>query len=318
MADPAPPRTAGETVVVTAADEAFAAPGALALLSAATSLPEPPPCLFLGVGLAPATVARIERVFAAVRISLEVVDVDSGSLRGVALPPGLPEAAYARLDLASAARKIAPRSLYVDADTLTTTSLAALLDVDLGGAPFAAVRDSAIPSVSHRLGVGGWQRLGLSPDAPVFNSGVMLADNRLWAEEGVGRRALAELREHPGDTTTWDQGALNAVGAGRWLELDARWNVQVRNSFELPIGSRSLARGGLRPTIPGGILHFTGRIKPWHRGYPPNPARRLYLQAWRLLLAEAFTEPPSLGVAAWVVERSSGRLPERAVKPVRR
>ena len=304
----APGVPAPATVLVSAADAAYALPAALALLSAATSSPLRPPCLLLGVGLSAAAVAAVERAFDRAGVSLTVRPApllpDDASL-----PAGLPAAACARLALPAAAGDLAARSLYLDADTLTTAPVDELLATSLGGFPFAAVPDSAIASVSHsRLGVKGWERLGISADAPFFNSGVLLVDNQRWHDERIGDRAFERLRE--GETAAWEQGALNAAAPGRWLALDAHWNVQVRNAFELTLGGWSLAKGGLRPPQPPGILHFTGRIKPWHADYPPNAAQAGYLRAWRRLLS-AVDEPRTRGRVAWALARLGGRLGER-------
>ena len=296
------------TVLVSAADAAYALPAALALLSAATSSPGRPPCLLLGVGLSAAAITAVERAFDRAGVSLTVRPAPALP-DDPSLPAGLPTAACARLALPAVAGDLAARSLYLDADTLTTAPVDELLATSLGGFAFAAVPDSAIVSVSQpRLGVKEWERLGISADAPFFNSGVLLVDNQLWHDERIGERAFERLRE--GETAAWEQGALNAAAPGRWLALDARWNAQVRNAFELTLGGWSLAKGGLRPPPAPGILHFTGRIKPWQAAYPPNAARADYLRAWRLLLA-GVDEPRTRGRVAWAAARLTGRLPER-------
>ena len=298
---------APSTVLVSAADDAFALPAAIALLSAALSSPLRPPCLLLGVKLTGAVAVAVERAFDKAGVVLAVRPAPA-LVDDASLPAGLPVAACARLRLPEVAGDLAERSLYLDADTLTTAPIEELLAMSLGRLPFAAVPDSAIPSVSHRLGVRTWEKRGISPDAPFFNSGVLLVDNRQWHDERIGERAFEELRG--GETAAWEQGALNAAAPGRWLALDARWNFQVRNAFELALGGWSLAKGGLRPPAPPGILHFTGRIKPWHAAYPPNAARAAYLGAWRRLLL-GVAEPRTRGRVAWAAARLAGRMAER-------
>ena len=306
-ASPSPAAPAPSTVLVSAADDAYALPAALALLSAASSSPGRPPCLLLGVGLSGRIVEAVERAFDRAGVALTVRPAPELP-NDASLPAGLPAAACARLALPAVAGDLAARSLYLDADTLTTAPVDELLATSLGGLPFAAVPDSAIPSVSHRLGVKGWERLGIPPDAPFFNSGVLLVDNQRWRDEGIAERTFERLRE--GETAAWEQGALNAAAPGRWLALDARWNLQVRNAFELTLVGWSLARGGLRQPPAPGILHFTGRSKPWQAAYPPNAARSDYLRAWRRLLA-GVDEPRTRGRAAWATARLAGRLAER-------
>lgn len=301
-------------MLVTAADSAYALPAAVALLSAATSLPAGgrPACVLLGVGLDAGARGAVERVAVATGVELHVraapepAPADAAALAAA----GVPAAAAARLLLPAAVGDLAARSLYLDADTLTMGPVAALLAADLGGAAFGAVTDPAIRTVSHpRLGVRGWRELGLAEEAPFFNSGVLLVDHARWLAEGIGAGAVAALLA--GETAAWEQGALNAAAAGRWRQLDARWNQPVPNAFALPAGGgRALGRRGVVAALPPGILHFTGRIKPWHAAYPPNPPRAAYLAAWRRLLpGEA---PPAVpGAAAWAVARVAGRLAER-------
>ena len=264
--------------------------------------------------MSPPVTALLERLFERAGVELHLDRLDGAALLA-GLPPGVPAAAVARLAMAERAAELAPRSLYLDADTLATAPLAPLLAAPLDGDPFGAVRDAAIPDVTHKNGVRGWQRLGLDPSLPVFNSGVLLIDNARWLEARVGEAALAELRDHPQDLAAWEQGALNAAGAGDWTALDARWNTQVRNELALRLpGGRGLAKGGLRTPAPPGILHFTGRIKPWQPAYPPNPARAAYLAAWRRLLGGEPEAPlPALpGPMAWAAARAAGRMPERS------
>ena len=305
-------QAAATVVLATATDDAYALPAAVALLSAATRLGAPgarPACLLLDAGLAAASRAALERAFDAAQVALIVRPAPPLPGQGAGLPAGLPLAACARLRLGELAADLAPRSLYLDADTLTTAPLDALLATQLGALPFAAVADPAIPRVDHRLGVQGWKRLGIPPEAPFFNSGVLLVDNRRWQEAGIGSLAFQRLRE--GETAAWEQGALNAAALGWWVPLDARWNTPVPNAFMLPLpGGRALAKGGLRPPLASGVLHFTGRVKPWHAGYPPSPARVAYLRAWRELLpGEAM--PRTRGLVGWPVARLAGRLSER-------
>lgn len=299
-----------DVVLASAADERYAVPAALALLSAACTLPEPPPCLLLGAGVLPATAALLESAFARRGVALEIRDARPLLPPVDELPPGLPPAGYLRLVLPREARPLAARTLYLDADTLTTGRLAETLATDLGGAAFGAVVDAAIPGASHRNGIPGWRELGIAADAPVFNSGVLLIDNAAWVDGGLGERALAHMRAAPAASTTFDQGPLNAVAAGRWAPLGSWANIQVRNRFEIALAGRAVAKGGVLPQLEPGTLHFTGASKPWHPAYPPNRARAAYLAAWSALLPGQAAPRPQ-GALGWALRRALGRMPER-------
>ncbi len=61
------------------------------------------------------------------------------------------------------------------------------------------------------------------PDAPFFNSGVMLVSLEQWREQQVGTRSLALLSE---TSPLLDQCALNVVLENDWRPLHPAWNVQ--------------------------------------------------------------------------------------------
>ena len=101
---------------------------------------------------------------------------------------------------------------------------------DLGDSLLGAVRDPVLPWAATPAGGAGpsgileWKDLGLSPDMPYFNAGVLLVPLPRWRERAVGARALDLLREHV--FLLGDQCALNAVVAGDWVQVEPRWNLQ--------------------------------------------------------------------------------------------
>jgi lipopolysaccharide biosynthesis glycosyltransferase len=114
-----------------------------------------------------------------------------------------------------------PRLVYLDADIIVLSSLRELWEVPLGDNLVAAVRDVGFPSFA---GIVPWRELHAPPDAPYFNSGVMLLSPQRWLEHDVGGRALELGAQHTFKLR--DQCALNVVCMGSWYRLPARWNVQ--------------------------------------------------------------------------------------------
>lgn len=87
-----------------------------------------------------------------------------------------------------------------------------------------------------------------------LNSGLLVIQREYLSDEfcakidDVGRKGTYELDKH-------DQGILNAVLDGDFVQLDARYNfVKRRLSGDLPVPDTTA------------ILHFTGRHKPWQGG----------------------------------------------------
>jgi lipopolysaccharide biosynthesis glycosyltransferase len=296
--------TRTRAVIVTAADDAFAWPAALALLSAdAHAAGRAVSLMVIDCGINPQTMERVREHFDAHGRQLLV--------RKAELPTQLGEHEFltehefvSHLSPATFARVLAPRyaaelastTLYLDADTLTIGSIEELLDTPLGEMVAAAVADD-IP-VSYPGGVGGWRRLGLDPKLSLFNAGVLLVDNRRWLDGDIEQRVLSELLEFPQEATYGEQGSLNAVLARHRRLIDRRWNFRVRSSPGLGCAGVFVTRRQVGSFRSLRILHFLGERKPWHADYPPSPLRSLYRRQWHRFGSPSL--PAALGYGAWV------------------
>jgi lipopolysaccharide biosynthesis glycosyltransferase len=162
------------------------------------------------------------------------------------------------------------RLVYLDSDVLVLQDVEALWSAELGdGDLFAAVSHP-----SYAAGADHCARLGLAADAPVFNSGVMVMDLLRMRAERFAERTLEFVRR-PGrpQLRFADQDAMNAVFAGRWTDLDPKWNCMSsmvqpflldatweddahHDGFVLERAARSPA-----------IVHFEGLavMRPWNR-----------------------------------------------------
>ena len=135
------------------------------------------------------------------------------------MPSDLPEnaqlsrATYGRL--AAPALLEAERFVYLDADVIVNDDLSYLFEFNLAGNPVAAARSVTIPTVSSPLGLSEWKRLGLAPNTPYFNAGVLVIDRAAWQSADLTQRVLDFARDYGGDTRFLDQDAMNAVLAGK-------------------------------------------------------------------------------------------------------
>lgn len=142
------------------------------------------------------------------------------------------------------------RSIYLDADTIVLDSLDPLWAVELDGNSVGAVRDY-LPSIAD--GIANWRDLGLNPDAPYFNSGVLVMDLNQWRAYDVALQTLEVCSTHAGQLLAqqkwpqFDQYGLNVVLHGRWKSLDRAWN----HGADLPQPSATKAR----------IVHYVGNGK---------------------------------------------------------
>ncbi len=189
--------------------------------------------------------------------------VDNTVLRGAHYSNFLSPASLYRLLLGELLPPELSRILYLDADTITLSSVASVYASELSGAVVGAVRDAGHPWAAVPFGPL-WRPLGLSPASAYFNSGVLLIDLNSWRASSVGDKCLDLLRRtnlHFGD-----QDALNVILEGQWLELSRRWNLQTAD-----VRGYSLAWAHWRQDVEDAIrdpsvIHFTERNKPWNAG----------------------------------------------------
>ena len=192
------------------------------------------------------------------RISIEWRTPDSRDATPVPAWGRVPKLTYERINVGLYLAN-ASRAIILDSDVLVRTCIGRLWDTPLGGAIAAATVDPFVPTVSSPDGLAAHSAMGLSPEAPYLNAGVMLVDLQLWREQNVGPRAFAWVKQNWQAARCYDQDAINALLAGRWRQLDVRWQVQPRIA-RLPL---TAAEGG----GDAWIVHFSGRLKPWlYRG----------------------------------------------------
>ena len=147
--------------------------------------------------------------------------------------------------------------IWLDCDLLVLADIGQLWRSASDGIVLA-VQDQRVPTVSSQFGVAAWRELGLPAGSKYFNAGVLAIDLAWWRRYRVRRRAIDYLRKYADQVYFWDQEALNAVLAGKWGELDPRWNWHPALDH-LP-GCRRICD----PRADKWILHFSGNLKPWN------------------------------------------------------
>lgn len=272
-----------EVVVVCACDDRYAMPLNVMLHSAATTL-DPGSRLtvyFLDGGLSQSSWDCLGRTLQDLPIDVLSVQPDYSLVEHLHTSHHVTPAAYLRLLTAELMPETVGRVIYLDSDLLVCEDLTGLWNLPLDHHYCLAAADIACPWIDARVGcanrkkaipylaalnpVPNWQRLGLDPSAPYFNSGVMVLNLHRWREDQVAVRMLECLETHRKHVWCWDQYALNVMFHGQWGRLPARWN-QGAHSLEFPTVEHS-------PIDPGefsemlenpAIVHFTTEFKPWH------------------------------------------------------
>lgn len=162
---------------------------------------------------------------------------------------GLP--AYYRLALAEFLPKNLDKVIYLDADILVLGNLKELWEIDLGSNAFAAVTDATMANFATRL--------NMPADAAYFNSGVLLVNLTYFRGNKVFEQATTYYLANKERITFHDQDILNGLLHDRWLQLPAKWNIQIFKSKN----RRLLLKKDFSQTA---LVHFLGNVKPWHYG----------------------------------------------------
>ncbi len=145
------------------------------------------------------------------------------------------------------------RCIYLDTDLIVCSDLKELQTLDLQGKSSACVIDGGIdtPQQQQRLR----DKLKLTNPRQYFNSGVIVMDLDAWRRGHIQSKALKVAQDNYDLLDQMDQDALNIVLADDWLVLDPKWNT---------------SKGRADVSFSDGIIHFLGKVKPWHADYAAN------------------------------------------------
>lgn len=170
----------------------------------------------------------------------------------------------------------ARRAIYLDSDVLVLGDLSELFHHDLEGHPLGAVPDAGMPFADEDI--HDCRNLGLEPNSPYLNSGVLLMDLERWRAEDIGSQVMDCIRRKREWIQWADQDALNVTLAGRWMELSPRWNafmgyIPPRCPPRCPIVAARYAEIKGLPEIG----HFVAIHKPWEPECDLF-ARRLFME----------------------------------------
>jgi lipopolysaccharide biosynthesis glycosyltransferase len=209
--------------------------GLVASLGSCRDLSRPVHLTVIHRGIRPERRREVEQLMPAPhRVAFD--EVSPSRLKALGASPHLARLTphYFRLLIPYLAPRTARRAIYLDADTVVLKDIAPLEAIDLRGFPVAAMQDF-ISCIGDA--VANWQQLGLNPDAPYLNSGVLVIDLQRWREERIAERVIEICRANPdylavqGKWHQFDQYGLNVLLQGRWRPIPRCWN---HPTFEPP------------------------------------------------------------------------------------
>lgn len=243
---------------------------------------------------------RLRRRFPQARIE---VRHEAGLDHGLPVRGHVSAAALARLRLPAL---LEGPTLYLDGDTMVCRDVGEVFAAPRDGLPVAACRDAGIQKALWHRRRGGWMtrrsrrhlrdldRIAHLVDVESYvNSGVMLFDlpriRALGLDAPMGDIAGAVAMRQALDLRFNDQNWLNHVFRGQIALLDPAWNALWGNLITgrapFPPEARA-AYAGSRDDP--GIVHFTGRQRPWEmRHIWAHPRRRPWLGRYKAMQARA-------------------------------
>ncbi|MBF2098149.1 MAG: glycosyltransferase family 8 protein [Gloeomargaritaceae cyanobacterium C42_A2020_066] len=261
-------------------DDRYAIGVAVTLYSALVNLGPAVEAVHLAIldgGIGPENRLRLERVLqkgaqkAGRPVHIEFLSVDTSAFQVYrARQTYLNAAAYMRLLLPNLLPDATTQVLYLDSDLVIRGDVS-----QISGPPQEAAAAYAAPDpLFTNLQQSGLPKtcpaLALDPQAPYFNSGVMVLDLGLWRQQHLVNRCLSYLEQYGGRLRFADQDVLNAVLAGQWRPLNPVWNTYALQWHDSPDAQ---------------VWHFVGPHKPWQIYYPWKPpwqafAHYLFASSW--------------------------------------
>lgn len=295
--------------LVVATDERFLMPTATTLRSLSTHDPGPITVWILATGVSDLARRKVRHSLVGQGTRLEWIDMDSADFGDTSANP-LGRASYFRLAVGEVLPEHVDRVLYMDTDMLVRDTLSPLWDLAESGVSVWAVRSVHFPHICSYGAVDHWPELALDPRAPYFNSGLLMIDLQEWRARDVGRRCLKYLASSFANRTLADQEALNVVLAGRWREIEPRWNQQTpflehNRGVQVLYTDEVIREARERPAV----IHFLNRPKPWQVGCT-HPWRESWLSvANETQFAPVFpSKEPIMRQATWRLKRAASAL----------
>ncbi|MEL7036824.1 MAG: glycosyltransferase family 8 protein [Cyanobacteria bacterium J06592_8] len=258
-------------ILACAADDFFAMPLAVTIRSVMDHLnPNCQVVLYvLDGGIRPSNQQRIEQSLDTSRINIHWVKPSSDRLEAIALScqNTYPVSAYYRLLLPEIIPETYNRVIYLDTDLIVQANLETLWRMDFGDYHLLAAMDAANRNLywPKHLKHLDLKKMGVTEKDKYLQSGVLVIDLKKWRAEGIADQVIKFIANHT-ELPYPDQDALNFVLAGKWYELDPRWNqipvVHHFNSWqESPYTEQQLWDVINDPFI----IHYGSRPKPWNR-----------------------------------------------------
>ncbi|WP_416670707.1 glycosyltransferase family 8 protein [Egbenema bharatensis] len=283
-------------VVACAADDFFSMPLAVTAFSALKNLSSDYRMVLyvLDGGVSSHNKAKLMRTLNAKRVEIHWIKPTSKQIEKVLLKgraSNHPISSYYRLLLPEIIPAHVNKVIYLDSDVVVEADLAKLWEQDLGENYLLAAQNQVDGillnswHLNHSVESLDLKQYGITPEDKYLNSGVLVINLEQWRQDNIADQVLNLIANHP-DFPFPDQDGINIVLAGKWKELDPRWNqTHVVHSFTSPQETPYAPQLYFDLIHHPFIIHYTGRPKPWSKDCTHPQADRFfkYLDqtAWR-------------------------------------
>ena len=170
------------------------------------------------------------------------------------------------------AQKLLPdtvsRILYLDVDVMVNGNIDDFYSTDFQGRGIVAC-ENFDDSSEYK------ERLGLKNTSHYVNAGVILFNMEYVRKMVPEKAVIGCIRKYSGIMKWYDQDILNVLYEDSMICcVDERYNFQTGCSPDKVQGLKDSLKNAK-------IIHFTGSLKPWMRGYMGSAGGKYYKLLWR-------------------------------------
>jgi lipopolysaccharide biosynthesis glycosyltransferase len=259
-------------VVVCAADDNYAMPLTVTLRSVIENYHSRRKLALFIIdgGISHSNQRKIAKSLAKPQVDLEFLQPQTAFPPDMKLSRRMTLAIYNRLLIPDLLPLSFSKAIYLDSDLIVKANLAQLWEIEIEENYVLAVQDMYVAYVSSKGGLKNYQELGILADSKYFNSGVLVINLDKWRFGQIATKVIEYVRANKEIMTFHDQEGLNALLAGKWGELDLRWN-QIPYIYEYNSWANNLLKQQIQSNYDEilnnpYIIHFSSGRKPWRLG----------------------------------------------------
>ncbi len=214
------------------------------------------------------------------KCNIEFIDIDNELFKNCPLKKGFPYLtiqSYYRFIIADIKHSL-DKAIYLDCDTVVTSSLSDLWNIDLGDNYCGVVQDmNAVASHEDE------ERLNIDAE---FNAGVLLINVKKWKDENISQKLFESVKKLSDENILlWmDQDGLNYTFDRQVVWINPKYNYQkcaVDNLYYTKYTDEEVKHAQDNVVI----IHYNGGEKPWEKRcdfYDIEYYKSLYYAGWRL------------------------------------